>query len=220
MLATRGSLPLYAHTALGAICCTLHDDTGAPMPAPRVLMTPKTDQVLTAYAPDITPDPGAQRALEILIQRETTATARQPSKPRLVDIPKLQTASAGGTNGMSAVKNIFDMTWEAVTQVNGQSAIASTLTNSAIDANPMVGLRQRLVELVAPEIDHVNETLATPVLMTDMHYADMTEPEGYLDNAAELGPLANRIGLEPDTTAPPRYDRFVVRSPLLVAARG
>ena len=43
---------------------------------------------------------------------------------------------------------------------------------------------------------------------------------GYLDNAAELGPLANRLGLEPDTTAPPSYNRFVVRRPLLVAARG
>jgi hypothetical protein len=191
-----------------------------PVPAPRLLMTPKTDQVLTAYAPDITPDPGAQRALEILIQRETTASAPQPTKPRLVDVPALRTASLGGTNGMSTMKNIFDMTWEAVTQVNGQSAIASTLTSSTIDQDPMVGLRQRLVELVAPEIDHVNETLATPVLMTDMHYADMTEPEGYLDNAAELGPLANRIGLEPDTTAPPNYSRFVVRRPPLVAVRG
>jgi hypothetical protein len=48
----------------------------------------------------------------------------------------------------------------------------------------------------------------------------MTEPEGYLDNSAELGPLANRIGLEPDLVAPPRYDRFIVRRPMLVAQRG
>src|SRR3569833_4178550 len=96
------------------------------------------------------------------------------------------------------MKNIFDLTWNAVTQVNGQSAIANTLASSNIDRNPVVGLRQREVDLVAPEIDHVNETLATPVPMTDLHYADMTEPEGYLDNAAELGPLATRIGNESD----------------------
>ena len=104
-------------------------------------------------------------------------------------------------------------------EANGRAAVASTLTSSAIDPNPVVGLLQRDIELVAPEIDHVNETLATPVPMTDMHYADMTEPEGYLDNAAELGPLANRIMLESDLVAPPRYDRFIVRSPMLVASR-
>lgn len=220
MVATRGSLPLDGQTALGAIARTLQPDPGAPIPAPRVLMTPK-DQVLTAYAPDIVPDPGAQRALELLIERETTASA-PPLRlaPAATAAPEIRTASLGGTNGLSAVKNIFDMTWQAVTEANGQQAIASTLTGTSIDPNPVVGLRQRDIELVAPEIDHVNETLATPVLMTDLHYADMTEPEGYLDNAAELGPLANRIMLESDLVAPPRYDRFIVRSPMLVASRG
>ena len=213
-VATRGALPIDGQTALGAIARTLQ-----PAPAPRALMTPK-DQVLTAYAPEITPDPGAQRALEMLIQRETTATAPQPAATKPVELPEIRTASLGGTNGLDAMKNIFDMTWSAVTQANGQSAIASTLANSSIDRSPMVGLRQREIELVAPEIDHVNETLATPVLMTDIHYADMTEPEGYLDNAAELGSMANRIGLESDLTAPPRYDRFIVRRPMLVASRG
>jgi hypothetical protein len=107
-----------------------------------------------------------------------------------------------------------------VTQVNGQGAIASLVMTPAIDPRPVVGLRQRKVELVAPEIDHVNETLATPVPMTDMHYADMTEPEGYLDNSAELGPMANRLGLTSDMVAPPRYDRFIVRAPMLTASRG
>ena len=55
----------------------------------------------------------------------------------------------------------------------------------AVVGETLVGLLQRDIELVAPEIDHVNETLATPVPMTDMHYADMTEPEGYLDNEAD-----------------------------------
>ena len=32
--------------------------------------------------------------------------------------------------------------------------------------------------------------------------------------------MAGRIHLESDLNAPPRYDRFIVRSPLLVAARG
>ena len=216
---TRGALPIDGQTALGAIAKTLKADPNSPIPAPRILMTPK-DQVLTAYAPDIIPDPGAQRALQILIERETTASALSPAKtPAPTPAPEIRTASLGGTNGLSVMKNIFDMTWNAVTQVNGQSAIASTLTSSTIDRTPIMALRQHEIELIAPEIDHVNETLATPVLMTDIHYADMTEPEGYLDNAAELGPVATKIGLESDLVAPPRYDTFVVRRPMLLASR-
>jgi len=179
--------------------------------------------MLTAYAPEITPDPGAQKALEMLIARETTASvpdpsATPPAATGLVTTTELRTASLGGTNGLSIMKNIFDMTWSAVTEANGQSAIASTVAPT-IDPAPVMGLRQRKTELIAPEIDHVNETLATPVLMTSMHFADMTEPEGYLDNAAELGPLANRIMIESDLVAPPRYDRFLPSKPPLIAAR-
>lgn len=216
---TRGALPLDGQTALGAIANTLKADPNAPVPAPRVLMTPK-DTVLTAYAPDIVPDPGAQRALQILIERETAGALASAKTPAPALAPEIRTASLGGTNGLSAMKNIFDMTWNAVTQVNGQTALASTLTGSNIDRNPIMGLREHEIDLVAPEIDHVNETLATPVPMTDIHYADMTEPEGYLDNSAELGPMATKIGLESDLVAPPRYDIFVVRSPMLLASRG
>jgi hypothetical protein len=207
-LATRGE------TALGAIDDSLAGDA----PRPRALITPKEDTVLTAYAPESIPDPGAQEALRLIIERGTTASAILPKKA--ADVPEVHTASLGGTNGLTAVKNIFDLTWTAVTEAGSGSRIANTLTSSVVDPSPVVGLKQRDVELIAPEIDHVNETLATPLPMTDAHYADMYEPEGYLDNSAELGPLANQIGLEPDTMAPPRYDRFIVRSPTLVASRG
>jgi hypothetical protein len=200
-------------TALGAI-----SSVETPALPPHALM-PRTD-MLTAYAPDIAPDPGAQQALRMIIARETTATAAGNGAAALT--PQLDTAGlrlslGGGTNGLTAVKGIFDLTWNAVTQVNGESAIASTIANPTIDRDPIVGLRQRHVELVAPEIDHVNETLATPLPMTDIHYADMTEPEGYLDNSAELGPYAGRLVLQSDFAAPPRYDRFIIHQPLLVA---
>jgi len=214
MVATR---EIYAgESALIAINNT------APIPAPRILMTPHETSVLTAYAPESTPDPGAELALRMLIERSTTASAPAPhTLPATEPIDAgIRTASLGGTNGLNIAKNIFDMTWTAVTEAGGRTAIASTLTNAQITPTPLLGVRERHVELVAPEIDHVNETLATPVPMTDMHYADMTEPEGYLDNAAELGSFANRMGLESDMIAPPRYDKFIVRSPTLVASRG
>lgn len=222
LLATRGRQSIDGESALAAIDSTA-GDTVTPMPLPRVLLSPGEAQMLTAYAPDIVPDPGAQKALEMIIARETTASVPDPSATAptatgLVSTSELRTASLGGTNGLSIMKNIFDMTWSAVTETNGQSAIASTVAPT-IDPAPMMGLRERSTDLIAPEIDHVNETLATPVLMTSMHFADMTEPEGYLDNAAELGPLANRIMIESDLVAPPRYDRFLPGKPPLVASR-
>jgi hypothetical protein len=214
MVATRDILPSDGgQTALAAL-----GDFDGPMPAPRVLMTPR-DQVLTAYAPEIAPNPEAQRALDLLIQRETTASTPIPADSIPVDTSEIRIASLGGTNGLDIAKNIFDMTWSAVTQANSGNAIANTLVSAAPVRESIMGLKPRDVDLVAPEIDHVNETLVEPVMMTDMHFAELYEPEGYLDNAAELGPMATRVVLEPDDRAPPRYDIFIVRKPLLVASR-
>ena len=211
MVATRGALSIDGQSALTAI-----QNNVQPMPTPRVLMTPTENQMLTAYAPEMTQDPGAQEALRILIERETTATALDTKKPAHIDTSEIRTASLGGTNGLDVMKNIFDMTWSAM---GGNGRTAAALTGPRHAPTPLAGLKARAIELVAPEIDHVNETLATPTLMTDIHYADMYEPEGYLDNTAELGQFATSMGLEPDTEAPPRYDRFVVSKPLLVASR-
>jgi len=220
MVATRDTLP-SAEAALGAIS-TLYQSA----PSPIELLAP--DTVLTAYAPESTPDPGAQLALRMIIERETTASATAaaaapiPVKPNpapaapIIDAG-IRPSETGGTNGLSIATNFFDMTWSAVASAGDGTRIASTLTNTTIDPNPIVGLKERNFDLVAPEIDHVNETLATPLPMTDAHYADLYEPEGYLDNASELGPMANRIHLESDLVAPPRYDRFIVRRPPLVS---
>lgn len=214
MVATADTFASDTQTALSAL-----STFDGPMPAPRVLMTPRSE-VLTAYAPDMTPDPDAQRALDILIQRETAATdAIVPTKKPTVDTSDIRIASLGGTNGLDVAKNIFDMTWSAVTQANG-SAISDTLISAAPVREALVGLKPRDFDLVAPEIDHVNETLVEPVLMTDLHFSELYEPEGYLDNTAELGSLADRVMLEPDDRAPPRYDVFVVRRPMLLASRG
>jgi uncharacterized protein YcbK (DUF882 family) len=223
MVATRDTLPV--DSALGAISTLDHS-----IPHPMDLLG--SDQVLTAYAPEMKTDPGAEQALRMIIARETTATAPAPVRTAaLTPAPTTPAATApidagirpaavGGTNGLNIATNFFDLTWTAVSEAGGGSRIASTLTNATIDREPLVGLKERNVDLVAPEIDHVNETLATPLPMTDVHYAALYEPEGYLDNSAELGQMAGRIHLESDLNAPPRYDRFIVRSPPLVAARG
>jgi uncharacterized protein YcbK (DUF882 family) len=213
MVATRDTLSTDTQTALGAL-----STFDGPIPAPRLLMTPR-DEVLTAYAPEIVPDAGAQRALDILIQRETAAGDIGPTESPQIDTSDIRMASLGGTNGLDLAKNIFDMTWSAVSEANSGSAIANSLISAAPVRDALVGLKPRDFDLIAPEIDHVNETLVEPVMMTDMHFAELYEPEGYLDNTAELGPMANRVVLEDDSRAPPRYDIFVVRRPLLVASR-
>lgn len=212
MVATR-DIFADGQTALGAL-----STFDGPIPAPRQLLTPR-DIVVTAYAPAITPDAGAQRALDILIQRETAAGDIGPAEGPAVDTSDIRIASLGGSNGIDFAKNIFDMTWSAVNEANGKSAIANALISAAPVRDGLMGLKPRQFDLVAPEIDHVNETLVEPVLMSDAHFAELYEPEGYLDNAAELGPMAGRIMLEDDSRAPPRYDIFVVRKPMLVASR-
>lgn len=203
LLATRGALPRDGETALTAIT----DSVVPPMPTPRALLTPRDEPVLTAYAPEATSDPATQRALQQLIERESAT------------VPRIDTKALRGADGIKAGSNIFDMTWTAVSEANADNdtALAAALDHALL--GPVAGFPTRDTDLVAPEIDHVNETLATPVLMTDMHYADMTEPEGYLDNTAELGPLANRLRLENNFVAPARYDRFTLHTPLLVASR-
>ena len=58
-----------------------------------------------------------------------------------------------------------------------------------------------------------------PVLMSDSHFAELYEAEGYLDKETELGPLTGRVGFLPDLGQTLDYDHFVTGAPLLVAAR-
>lgn len=227
MVATRDTLS--SDGALGAISILDHSAT-----APIDLLT-APDAMLTAYAPEMKVDPGAEQALRMIIARETTAAAVVPVQTAAlapasdtsaatavsahID-PGIRSSAQGGTNGLSVASNFFDLTWTAVAGAGGPTKIASTLTNATIDRDPIVGLKEHAIDLVAPEIDHVDDVLGTPLPMTDIHYAELYEPEGYLDNTAELGPMANRIHLESDVSAPPRYDRFIVRSPMFVASRG
>jgi hypothetical protein len=105
--------------------------------------------------------------------------------------------------------------------VNGSSSAsaAAALREVIADRQPIASIKTRPIELVAPEIDHVNETLTMPVLMSDGHFAELYEAEGYLDKEAELGPLAGRMAFLPDLGQPLDYDQFVTNAPLLVAAR-
>ncbi len=184
---------------------------GAPAPKARVLMTNPPDEpstMVTAYVPAITPDPGAQRALEMIIERETTASLPLP-KPTSLDNAQVQTASLGG-----ALQGLLENTWDAVTNATQPNVANALLAQTAPAANTSFELAA--VELIAPDLEHVAEVLAEPVAFSSRHFSEFYEAEGYLAKTAELGELAPRVGFEPDL--PIRaYDRFAP-SPLIVVA--
>ncbi|MHB1101538.1 MAG: DUF882 domain-containing protein [Devosia sp.] len=216
MLATRSALPSdNGETALTALAAL-----GAPTPQPHVLMTPKSSpDLVTAYVPASVPDAGAQMALRMIIERETTASV--PATPKTepaLDPSAVRTASLGG-GGLDGLKGMFDMTFNALTNAAAPAPMAAALVDLAQSRQPNLSIKPRQVELVAPEIDHVNETLVHPVFMSSTHFAVLTEAEGYLDKETELGPLSGRMSFIAKLGLPLQYDRFVSGAPLLVAAR-
>ena len=207
MVASRdpltGSIGKSGQTALAAL-----DDYAVPKP--RELMTGKADQVLTAYAPSS----GAQVALKSIIDDATT-TASLPQLPMKKPLG-LDGQAAPAAAATSALGNMFAGTFDAVGSSTDETMLAA-LAELAETRQADMTLTARAVELVAPEIDHVNETLVEPQLMTASFWADMTEAEGYLEKTTELGPLTARVGFVAADSAIPAYDRFVSSAPMLVA---
>lgn len=216
MLATRSALPSDGETAVTALAAL-----GAPVPQPRILMTPKSQpDLVTAYLPPNAPDEGAQLALRMIIERETTASVPAATKTQpALDPSAIHTASLGGGGLAGGLKGMFDNTFNALTSATAPTPMAAALVDLAQSRQPNPSIKPRQVELVAPEIDHVNETLVQPVFMSSTHFAVMTEAEGYLDKETELGPLSGRMAFLTDSGVAPEYDRFVSGAPLLVAAR-
>jgi len=194
-------------TALAAL------DAIDPMPKARVLMTPKGDDgMVTAYVPT-NQDPGAEMALKMIIERETADVPALPGK-KLETPDEIRTASLGSGDLLTG---IFDQTFNALSGTSTSQPMKMALADLVQSRLPNGSIAAREIELVAPEIDHVNETLVQPVMMTDGFWAVLSEAEGYLDKGTELGPLTGRIDFIPDNAAIPEYDHFVRGTPQLVA---
>lgn len=217
MLATRAPLPREsAVTAVAAF-------GGATASPPG-----SAEGLMAAYAPPMAQDPDAQRALRMLIERETAAAARPASVPRApvlspvsapeIGIDSIRTASIG-SSAIDAVKGLFDTTWSAVSRVGAPDQMSVALQSLVERRRPVASLQTRPVTLIAPEVDHVNETLVHPVLMSDGHFAVLYDAEGYLDKATELGPRTASFGFVPETTPLPVSDRFVGNTPQFLAIR-
>lgn len=206
MLATRSPLPGESgETALIALAAI-----DAPTVQPRIPTTPRgRPDMVTAYAAESPVDEGARLALQMIFERETTAS--------LPATPGTHTASLGGSD--LGLKGMFDMTFDALTDAAAPAPIAAALADLAESRQPSRSIKPRAVELVAPEIDHVNETLVHPVFMSSAHFAVLSESEGYLDKETELGSLSGRMAFRADLGLPLASDHFVAAAPLLIAAR-
>jgi uncharacterized protein YcbK (DUF882 family) len=207
MLATRAPIP--GETAVTAL---------AALGGAAGLRT-ASDGLMAAYAPPMAQDPDAQRALRMIIDRETAAAAAKPrttpapsAAPVGIDADAIRTASVGGA-ALDAFKGLFDTTWSAVSSVGAPTQMSEALAALVDRQRKPQGLAARPIELVPPEIDHVTDTLVHPVLMSDGHFAVLYEAEGYLDKTTELGALTASTRFVPDATPLPISNRFVGNTP-------
>ncbi|QDZ11471.1 DUF882 domain-containing protein [Devosia ginsengisoli] len=206
-LATAGALPAGdAVTALAALT--------APVPQPRLIMTDQP-ATMTAYLPATAPDPEAQRALEMIIQRETTAVvtpqapaARPAILPPLTAATGLRTASLGGD-----LVGLFSGTFGAAQQ---NEPVAAALAEH-IAKLPEPGA-MRKPDLIAPDLEHIAEVFITPAAMTSSHFAVIWDhDEADFDPTAEMGRYVTVMGVG-DFPTGLSHTRFVTARPVALAS--
>ncbi|MHA6296947.1 DUF882 domain-containing protein [Devosia sp. CAU 1758] len=206
--------PDSAVTALAAL-------TAPTMPTPRVIMTDAPSDILTAYAAAPTPEPGAQRALETIIQNSTAAgtgspprpTTRLPILPPLTAATGLHTASLGG-NAASPLTGLFSGTFGA-TDAAHTTPLAEALAQH-VASRPASGDMRR-PDLVAPDLEHVTEIFVDPAALTSTRYAVIFDhDEADFDPTPEMGRhiLVKGIG---DRSPALDHTRFT-RAPLVLAS--
>jgi uncharacterized protein YcbK (DUF882 family) len=208
-----------AVTALAAL-------TAPTMPTPRVIMTDPPSDILTAYAAAPTPEPGAQRALEMIIQGTTTAstttastgtppnpTTRLPILPPLTAATGLRTASLGG--GTNPLMGLFDGTFGATDAVE-VAPLAEALAQHVANQPSPDAMRQP--DLVAPDLEHVADIFTDPAALHSERYAVIFDhDEADFDPTPEMGRhvLVKGIG---DVGPVPVSNRFTLSAPLSVAS--
>ncbi len=174
-----------AVTALAAL-------TAPTMPTPRVIMTEARSDILTAYAATPAPEPGAQRALEMIIQDSTTASASPPPSPttRLPILPPLtaatglRTASLGG-GGANPLAGLFSGTFGA-TDAAQATPLAEALAQHVASRPAAADMRRP--DLVAPDLEHVTEIFVDPAALTSTRYAVIFDrDEADFDPTPEMG---------------------------------
>ncbi len=193
--------------------------TEPTMPTPRVIMSDPPPDILTAYASaGPVADPGAQRALEMIIEGTTTAAAvatppaptELPTLPSLRPATNIQTASLGGN-----LSDLFGDTFSA-TDAEAPTPLAEALVKH-VAARPDPNAMRRPA-LVAPDLEHVADIFTDPAAMSSGRYAVIfNHDEADFDPTPEMGRhvLIKGIG---DSAPAPVHNRFTRTAPLALAS--
>ena len=210
-VATAAALPAGdAATALAALT--------APVPQPRLIMTEQPrPEIMTAYLPQ---DAEAQRALAMIIERETTAStpppvpaSRLPIVAPLTAATGLRTASLGGQPVTGALAGLFSGTFGAAKQ---NEPVAAALAEH-IARRPVPGA-MRKPDLIAPDLEHIAEVFTAPAIMTSEHFAVIWDhDEADFDPTAEMGRYVTTMGVG-DFPQGLSHTRFVTTKPVALAS--
>ena len=207
LLATSAALPAGdAVTALAALT--------APVPQPRLIMSEQPAPTMTAYLPPTPQDPEAQRALEMIIQRETTAAAPPPAPTtRPTILPPLTAATGLRTASLGGLAGLFSGTFGAAQQ---NEPVAAALAEH-IARQPASGA-MRNPDLIAPDLEHVAEVFITPAVMTSSHFAIIWDhDEADFDPTTEMGRYVTTMGVG-DFPEGLSHTRFVTTAPIALAS--
>lgn len=190
------------------------------MPTPRVIMSDPPADILTAYAAaSPAADPGAQRALEMIIEGTTTASAtatppaptdRLPVLPPLRPAATIQTASLGGN-----LSDLFGGTFGA-TDASAPTPLAEALVQHVASRPDPDAMRRP--NLVAPDLEHVADIFTDPAAMSSGRYAVIFDhDEADFDPTPEMGRhvLVKGVG---DSAPAPVHNRFTRAAPLVLAS--
>jgi len=194
--------------------------------------------LLSAYAPVSEPEPNAQRALQMLIERRnssrdniaaTPAPIQKPDpahpspepKPALRGPIAIASIGGGATISLEQASGLFDATWNAVINARGNKQIDPIITGAISPAadTALLPVEMRPVQLIAPDLEHVAVAMVAPTRLFGPHFAVMFEPDqADFNPATELGPLMGRINFKLSAFSNLETSRFTLQAPQLSSA--
>ncbi|VAW20912.1 hypothetical protein MNBD_ALPHA11-943, partial [hydrothermal vent metagenome] len=207
----NANAPDDANLQTGSIAVAALPPANIP-PSPEPIAPPALNSnLLAAYAPITEPEPDAQRALQMLIERRTNETSAQ-SASTLSPVLRgsISTASLGPVSisppttpphndndqpgaAISEFDRFFDNTFNAVANArpaaNQQNNIALSVLAGTNRATPLMdnSIPMRNIQFYAPDLEHVGDTLVMQTQIANADFAIMFEPdEADFDPATEL----------------------------------
>ena len=224
-----------------------------PIIAPEPQTPPKPDSALTgqtalvAYAPLIEPEPDAQRALQMLIERRSeNASVQNAAAISPILRGSISTASLGPAISLRPpvrqtgpatddFQGFFDNTFNAVANsrpgAGQQNNIALAFLQNTEEQNngpvpqpvPQRPLQddsipRRDVSLYAPDLEHVTDTLVMQTRIANADFTILFEPdEADFDPAPELGPQAVQINFSLSQAQGLPPNRFLATGPVIIS---